>query len=318
MTKQSDSAPQFATIVGGAGFIGRHLGAALARSNQNVTVLDVDKAVGESAHWCTCTYCDVRCYEDVRGAFDRTDTVYLLASLLMKQCDEDPSNGWRTNVEGTFHVLNELAQRPQPPRIVYFSSSMVYGADAALCPFSEATPLAGETLYAQTKRAGEQLIRSYCTAYGGKAIIVRPFSVYGPRGMLARKGHFLGRWLERLRAGAPLVIDGDGGQTVDLVHVDDVVEACLLAEKLELARGEVETFNVGSGQETKVRRIAQWIQEVMPNVRIEFAPAKQHVMGRRCADIRKAEKVLDYHPKVSPEAGVKRLFEMALEGGVLM
>lgn len=308
MTRKSIRRAKHIAIVGGAGFIGSWLARALAGSGNAVTIIDIDTPEPDILEKCRYLRCDARSHDDMRGKLSGFDTVYMLVSALSRRCDEDPPNGWRTNVMTTAVVLDELALLQRPPHLVYFSSSMVYSSTTAVCPLSETAPVAGEALYDRTKLASEELVKSFCFAHSSTGVIFRPFSVYGPGRMAAEKGHFLARWRDRIRLGLPLIIDGDGNQSIDLLHVDDLVSTCLLATGLELAPGEVETFNVGSGEDARVRTIAEWIQQVDSGARLEFGPPRPFTIARRWADIGKAAKILGFWPKVSPEAGVKGLF----------
>lgn len=184
---------------------------------------------------------------------------------------------------------------------------MVYSTKARQSPLSETTQTEGESLYDRSKLACEAMLTSFCTAFKSKGIIFRPFSVYGKPLGRASSGHFIATWLEQARAGLPLVVDGGGRQTVDLIHIDDLARAAVAADSLELRAGEVEVFNLGSGRDSAVIDIARWIQSAFPGVELRFGPGRPHTIPRRWADIAKARGVLGFHPEVLPEAGIRAL-----------
>ena len=171
----------------------------------------------------------------------------------------------------------------------------------------ETAPTRGDALYDAAKLAKEAMLTAHCQSRGASACVLRPFSVYGPDGMKPESGHFIGTWLQRARDGQPLMIHGDGTQTIDLVHVSDLVAACALAERRRIAPGEAEVFNVGSGRDASVIEIAGWIRDEIPGVSIEHAPTEHRGIARRWADITKAREALGYEPAVDPEAGVRAL-----------
>ncbi|HEX5725834.1 MAG TPA: NAD(P)-dependent oxidoreductase, partial [Longimicrobiaceae bacterium] len=212
-------------LVGGAGFIGTRLAAALARQGARVAVLDRDRPRPAGVEWVPC---DVRLAGLEGAPLAGYDAVFLLAALLAKRCGEDPVEGWRVNVAGLGHAVEALRAAGGAPRVVFFSSAMVYATGCPPC-VDEDAPLAGAGLYGRSKLVGEELLAAAAETLGWDVTVLRPFTVYGPGPAAGERGHFVAHWLELARAGAPLTVHGDGTQTVDLVHVDDVAAACLAA-----------------------------------------------------------------------------------------
>lgn len=293
-------------IVGGAGFIGSWLARALAPSNE-VTILDIETPPADVAALCPFVRCDVREPGSLRGRLDGAETVYLLAGLLARRCDLEPEVGWQTNIAGTANAFAELAGSATLRRVVFFSSSMVYDSTCTQFPLTESAPVAGERLYDQSKLIGEELLRTFCACYGVEGLIFRFFSIYGPGRFLPEKGHFIATWIDMARRTGALTIHGDGSQTIDLLHVDDAVRSCVLAEARGIERGTVQTFNVGCGEDTPVRSVAGWIRDVSPDVEFRNEPGPKAQIMRRWADITKASRDLGYRPTVTPRDGVTAL-----------
>lgn len=298
-------------IIGGAGFIGSWLSQALAVDHK-VTIFDIDTPPSHLLETCSFEYCDVREKDALQGRLGSFEVVYMLAGLLAKRSMEEPHNGWQTNVLGTARAFEALADSTVLRRIVFFSSSMVFDSANEHFPLDEDAPRRGENLYDQSKLIGEDLLTTFCQSYGVEGLIFRFFSIYGPGSFLREKGHFIATWLDMVNKGDPIVIHGDGLQTIDLLHVDDAVAACLAGEKMAIDKGKVEIFNVGSGEDTAVKDISGWIQAVRPDAVLTHAPAPSVAIRRRWADISRAQAVLGYEPKVRPQAGVTALAKSRL------
>jgi len=296
-----------AAVVGGSGFLGAPLSRALGSLYDEVVVLDIEPPEPEVAAVCRYVRCDVRDPEQVTRHLRGFETVYLLAGLLAKRSDEEPATAWATNIGGTVTCLNALAGDPALRRVVFFSSSMIFDSASTVFPIHEDAPKRGERLYDQSKLIGEDLLTTFCRSYGVEGLAFRFFSAYGPGRFERRKGHFIATWIDMVRNGEPLLVHGTGEQTIDLIHVDDVVQACVLGETLEVPRGAVEAFNVGSGVDTRVIDIASWILEVQPDAELRHGPGPKAAIRRRWADITRARRVLGYAPSVRPEDGVKGL-----------
>jgi UDP-glucose 4-epimerase len=266
-------------------------------------VLDLERPRGSPATW---EFCDIR-RPDLGGARLRSyDAVFLLAAFLAKRCDEDPVEGWRTNVAGLANVVEALRQAGGPVRLIYFSSAMVYAAESRAC-VAEDAPLAGAGLYGHSKLIGEHLLCAAADTLAWDATVLRPFTVYGPGPAAGERGHFIARWLELVRAGAPLPVHGSGMQTVDLVHVDDVTAACLAVLDRPAVPGRFRAYNVGSGAETTILQLADWFREVEPGVRTIVSPSRAPAVVRRFADLTRSEAELGWRPLTMPREGIPRL-----------
>jgi len=289
-------------VTGGAGFIGTNLVAELSKEGDSVIVVD-NLVSGDSKRLPSSTSFykeDVRDTNTLIKLFVGVDVVVHLAALPSVQYSiEYPQETFDVNVSGTLSVL-EAMRRVNVPRIVFASSSAIYG-DTEQLPITEESPADPKTPYALHKRVGEELLTLWSQLYGVDTTSLRFFNVYGPHA--DPKGPYaavVSKFLQLHAEGKPLTITGDGKQTRDFVHVHDVVRAIIsAAEQPELGNGEV--LNIGSGARISVNEIARLIggEVTHTSARIESLHTQ--------ADIQKAQKKLQWEPMISFEAGIGEL-----------
>jgi len=168
-------------------------------------------------------------------------------------------------------------------------------------------PYHNRTMYGAAKVFNEGLLRSFAEMYGLDYVALRYFNVYGPRmDVHGVYTEVLIRWMERIAAGLPPVIFGDGGQTMDFVYIEDVARANVLAMKSDTSD---EVFNVASGTETSLRELAFLLMEVMgADLGVEYAPERKvNPVPRRLASTRAAADRLGFRTQVGLEDGLRRL-----------
>lgn len=212
---------------------------------------------------------------------------------------EDPRPYVRTNVEGTT-VLLEAVRRHPVRRFVFLSSSTVYGRGCAV-PFQEDGPLgAPASPYGVTKRAAEQMCLLYHGLYGVPVIMLRPFSVYGPR---LRPDLAMSVFARAIEDGQPLPLLGDGSQKRDFTYVSDLIDGVLAAWRSDCA-GEV--INLGHNEPIELRHVIALLEQALGKpAKIEPHPPHPGDLPVTCADLTKAARLLGYRPKVSIEEGVR-------------
>ena len=292
-------------VTGGCGFIGSHVVDALVRDGCEVAVLD-DLSTGNAEHLNPAAELvegDVADAEAVREAAAGAAWVFHLAALpRVQQSVDDPIGTHAVNVNGTLNVL-QAAREHGAERVVVSSSSSVYG-DQATHLMTEDLPPNPLSPYGLHKLMGEQYADLFAALFGMQVVSLRYFNVYGPR--QSAEGayalvipHFL-----RLRdEGKPLTVYGDGEQTRDYVHVDDVARANLQAASVELPAGRALALNVGSGEETSVNAIAALVggevEHVFPNPRGAFEEL------RKCADTARARDVISWEPRILLAEGIR-------------
>ncbi len=182
-----------------------------------------------------------------------TDTVFHMAALRITQCAAEPRRAMEVMVDATFDLFeNCVALRVR--KVVMASSASVYGMAETFPTREDHHPYGNRTLYGVAKIFGEGLARAFNEMHQLDYVSLRYFNAYGPRmDIHGRYTEVLIRWMERIEAGQPPVIFGDGRQTMDMVHGCDIARANILAA--EAAATDV-TLNIGSGSETSLRDLA--------------------------------------------------------------
>ena len=249
---------------------------------------------------------DLRDRQAVRAALEGIDTVFHLAAIRVTQCAEEPRLALEVMVDGTFNVA-EGAVEAGVKKVVAASSAAVYGMAEVFPTPEDHHPYANRTLYGAAKTFNEGLLRSFNDRYGLDYAVVRYFNVYGPRiDIFGPHTEVLVRWMERIEAGTPPLILGDGSQTMDFIHVDDVARATVLAARADVSD---EIFNVGSGVETSLNDLAHTLLKVMDSdLHPEYGPERSvNPVPRRLAATTKARQLLGFEATVDLEAGLRNL-----------
>ncbi|MFI9817460.1 NAD-dependent epimerase/dehydratase family protein [Saccharothrix variisporea] len=260
---------------------------------------------------------DIRDLDAVRSTMDGIDLVFHQAAIRITQCAEEPRLAHDVLATGTFNVL-EAAVQANVTKVVAASSASVYGL-AELFPTQENHhAYANRTLYGAAKVYNEGLLRSFNEMYGLDYVALRYFNVYGPRmDVFGVYTEVLVRWMERIAAGTPPLILGDGSQTMDFVYSTDIARANVLAAKSDVSD---EVFNVASGVETSLAQLADALLEVMgrSDLRPEHGPERKvNAVPRRLASTEAAREKLGFEASVSLHEGLTKLvswWQSELEG----
>jgi UDP-glucose 4-epimerase len=234
------------------------------------------------------------------------DAVYHFAALRITACATDTRRAREVMCDGSFNVV-EAARAAGVKKVVAASSASVYGMADSFPTREDHHPYNNRTWYGAAKVMLEGLLRSYHAMYGLPYVALRYFNVYGPRMDLHGKyTEVLIRWMERIDAGLPPLILGDGLQTMDFVYIDDVAHANVLA-----LAGDAEdsVFNIASGIETSLDDLAAALLRVMGcDLEPEYGPERAvNPVPRRLADTTKAQRELGYTAQVPLEDGLRRL-----------
>ena len=248
---------------------------------------------------------DIRNAATVHEAVRGIDAVLHMAALRITACAAEPRTALEVMCDGSFNVVE--AARAAGARVVAASSASVYGMADAFPTREDHHPYNDQTWYGASKVMLEGLLRSYHTMYGLPYVALRYFNVFGPR--MDTHGKYtevLIRWMDRIAAGDPPLILGDGTQTMDFVYIEDVARANVLALASNLS-GEV--FNIASGTETSLRGLAAALLNAMgSDLRPEYGPERAvNPVRRRLADTTKAEQQLHFTARVGLEEGLSRL-----------
>jgi UDP-glucose 4-epimerase len=298
-----------ALVTGGAGFIGSNLASALVADGVAVRVLD-DLSTGSMANLLDVAddlevvAGDIRAPDQVRRAMEDVDTVYHLAALpRVARSVADPFGTHLVNVNGTLNVLMG-ARDAGVRRLVFASSSSVYG-DTPTLPKSEDMAPRPQSPYAASKLAGEAYCRALSNVYGLEAVSLRFFNVFGPRqDPTGEYATAVPRFISRMLAGLPPTIFGDGKQSRDFTHIENVVRACrLAAETGRDVAGEV--INVGCGDRTSLLDLIDLLNGILgTTIEPEFADPRPGDVRDTEASVEKASRLLGYRPLVDLRQGM--------------
>jgi UDP-glucose 4-epimerase len=285
-------------VTGGSGFIGSHVVDKLRDKEIEVRVFDGVMPTFRD---------DIEYYQG--SILDRTalgfamhdiDAIMHLAAVAdVKDVFEEPHKSETINVRGTINVL-EAARHSNVKRVIYGSTTWVY-SDADENEVDESTPLhAPSHLYTVTKLVGEYYCQAYSELYGLDFTILRYGIPYGPR---ARDTAVIPIFARKALNKEPLTIAGDGSQFRKFIYVEDLAEAHVLALK-SIAKNKI--YNIDGKERISIRKIAETIQTILGNVKIEFTPARPGDFAGKEVSNELAKKELGWEPKTSFEEGLKR------------
>jgi UDP-glucose 4-epimerase len=251
---------------------------------------------------------DIRDLGTMHQVTQGMDAVIHMATLRITACAAEPRAALGVMCDGTFNMA-EAAQAAGVQKVVAASSASIYGlADVFPTP-EDHHPYNNRTWYGASKIMLEGLLRSFNDMYGLPYVALRYFNVYGPRMDIHGKyTEVLIRWMERIAAGQPPLILGDGTQTMDFVYIEDVARSNIAALRSDVSD---EVFNIGCGRETSLNELAAALLAAMGStLRPEYGPERKvNPVPRRLADVSKAERLLGFRARVGLEEGLSRLVE---------
>jgi NAD dependent epimerase/dehydratase len=308
-------------VTGADGFIGSHLTETLVRRGYDVRAFVYYNSMNNWG-WLEDSpvelrdsldvFCgDIRDPHGMRRAMKGCDAVLHLAALIaIPYSYHSPDSYVDTNIKGTLNVL-QAARDLGVSKIIHTSTSEVYGS-AKRVPIDEDHPLQGQSPYAATKIAADQLALSFYLSFDTPVAIIRPFNTYGPR-QSARA--IIPTIISQIASGSSSIRLGALHPTRDFNYVSDTVEGFVAALNAERIAGEV--INIGSGFEITVGELARLIVEIYGReVTIEtdeerMRPEKSEV-ERLCADNSKAARMLNWKPGYGGREGLRRGLEQTI------
>ncbi|MGE5391339.1 MAG: SDR family oxidoreductase [Deltaproteobacteria bacterium] len=296
-------------VTGGAGFIGSHLVDRLLLDGHEVTVLD-NFSTGRpenlkhqiDAKNLKLVEIDIQDQSAIQPYFDNVDWVFHLAALAdIVPSIEKPADYFRSNVDGTFAVLEAVRHSAGVKKFLYPASSSCYGIPD-MYPTPETAEIRPQYPYALTKNLGEQMVMHWGRLYKIPVISLRLFNVYGTRSRTSGTyGAVFGVFLKQKLAGKPFTVVGDGNQTRDFTYVTDVADAFVSAAKSDI---ENEIFNVGSGGTYSVKHLVNLLSG-----EVVYIPKRPGEPDCTFADIDKIQRILHWEPQVSFVQGVAKVVE---------
>jgi UDP-glucuronate 4-epimerase len=304
-------------VTGAAGFIGSHLIAALAARGDEVVGIDnfdpfYPRAmkernlaeVGERPGLCFHELDMLDADAVARLLTAETVVVHLAAKAGVRPSIADPTGYARANVAGTAAVL-EAARRAGVARIVFGSSSSVYG-DSTPVPFREdAAAIDPVSPYAATKRAGELLVSALAPIHGFRVASLRFFTVFGPR---QRPDLAIHSFARRMAEGKPLTLFGDGTQSRDYTYCDDIVAGVIAAvDWTATAPVGMDIFNLGGSRPVALKTLVGELSAALGiRAEVQWAPLPPGDVQRTCADPAKSRAALGFEPRVTFPEGIRR------------
>ena len=292
-------------VTGAAGFIGSHLVEALRAAGHGVVAIDAftdyyDPArKEENAAGLDVSRLDLA--EDELDFGDADGVFHLAGQPGVRSFGPVFADYVRHNVLATQRVLEAAGGA----RVVLASSSSVYG-EAETYPTPEDTPPRPLSPYGITKLAAEHLARAYATSFGRDTVVLRYFTVYGPR---QRPDMALERIVEALAAGTPFELYGDGSQSRSFTYVADAVAATIAAMERAPAGA---TYNVGGGEEATMREAIATLERISGRrLDVRSGPPAAGDVRRTSADVSRIRAGLDWAPRVRLEDGLSEQWSWA-------
>jgi UDP-glucose 4-epimerase len=301
-------------VTGGAGFIGSHVADRFLGMGHEVVILD-DLSTGKrrnipgGARFEECDIRDPRAAELVKtGGFDVI--AHLAAQMDVRRSVADPMFDASVNVIGTLNLLEAARTLERRPRFVFASTGGALYGDFVATPTPEEAAKDPDAPYGVAKLSVEHYLAYYGRIHGFGTMVLRFGNVYGPRQDPHGEAGVIAIFCQRILAGKPVTIFGDGTQTRDYVYVGDVAEAFVRA-----ALGPIpdagpmnnRSCNVGTALETSVLELAERLRRLSGrHAEISFAPARAGELMRSCLEVSKSRRVLEWEAKVPLEEGLSK------------
>jgi UDP-glucose 4-epimerase len=300
-------------VTGGAGFIGSHLVDRLVHLASQVVVFDdfstglIENLKTSESPRLEIVRADINDSEKIRIALKDTEIIFHEAALVNVPLSfEEPDKTNRINVDGT-KTLIQYAAGSSAEKIILASSSAVYG-DVNIFPTPEDSPKCPISPYGWSKLKAEELCLKASTEAGLDVAILRYFNVYGERSVQGPYSGVICRFAERLLAGSSPLIFGDGKQTRDFIHVEDVVRANVLAASKKRTASNV--FNVGTGSHISIQELAELETRLIigneDGIPISYLPAKPGDIMNSYGDVSRIKTGLGFVAAIPLDAGLAR------------
>lgn len=314
-------------VIGGAGFIGGFVVSELLKHPVKSVVIYDNFARGkrenieDSLKDERCTIFshggDIRDIDILDSAMQDVDYVFHLAAMWLLHCKDYPRTAFDVNIQGTFNVL-EACVKHKVKKLVYSSSASVYG-DAVEVPMTEDHPFNNTNFYGATKISGEAMCTAMNDRYGLPIVGLRYMNVYGPgQDQHAVYSGVIPIMLNKIEAGEPPTINGDGSQAYDFIYVEDVAKANVDAL---LSDVQIGYYNVGTEVQTSIRELCDTILKLKnSDLKVTYKPyapddARQFVQNR-IGSAQKAREEIGFSYSISLEQGLQKLIDWRIEKGI--
>jgi CDP-paratose 2-epimerase len=338
------SSPGPVLITGGAGFIGTNLAHRLLTGGQPVLLYDnlARPGVEQNLRWLRDTHgaqvsvevADVRNAETLAQAVSQASQIFhFAAQVAVTTSLNDPIEDFEVNAGGTLNLLEAIRAQDTPPPLVFTSTNKVYGAlpdvglrrrnlryeptDPSLrqTGVSESRPLDFHSPYGCSKGCADQYVLDYARTYGLPAIVFRMSCIYGAHQFGTEDQGWVAHFLIRAMEDRPITLYGDGRQVRDILCVDDLVDAFLLAQK-HMSTESGQAFNIGGGPGNTVSllELLDLIGELLgQKPEVEFDAWRPGDQRYYVSDTGKFQRTTGWQPRVTVEDGLERLTRWLLE-----
>ncbi len=331
-------------ITGGAGFIGTNLAHRLLSAGQPVTIYDnlSRPGVEQNIHWLRQTHgdlvrlekADIRDAAPLRAAVARASKVFhFAAQVAVTTSLNDPIEDFEINARGTLNLLEALRAQKNPPPLLFTSTNKVYGdlkqirlrirkeryepedEEVRQHGFGEERPVHFHSPYGCSKGAACQYVQDYARTFGLRTVVFRMSCIYGPHQFGTEDQGWVAHFLIKALENSPITFYGDGRQVRDILFVEDLVDALLLAhEKIDAISGCAFNIGGGPGKTTSLLELIHLIGELhgqRPQLRFEQWRAADQLYY--VSDTRLFSRLTGWAPKISVRVGVAKLFHWLLE-----
>ena len=326
-------------ITGGAGFIGTNLADRLLSAGQSIIVLDnlSRDGVEHNLRYLCSKYAglvrveaaDIRDRAVVRRVMPQVAGVYhFAAQTAVTTSMVSPEHDFEVNARGTLELLEAARACHEPPFFLYTSTNKVYGglSDVALAKvderyepaddalrargISERRPLDFHTPYGCSKGTADQYVLDYARAFGLPATVFRMSCIYGPHQCGTEDQGWVAHFALRALAGEPISIYGDGSQVRDLLFVEDLVDALVLARE-HIAHMQGQAYNVGGGvaNSASVIQVVRQIEQLHGSVAVSFGEWRPSDQRYYVSDTSKLRAATGWSPRVDVATGVERMYQ---------
>lgn len=287
-------------VTGCSGFIGK---AILEEYHSNLFGIDLSDIISDINFFKG----DIRDSEFLEKVFANNSidvVIHLAAKAGVRPSLLNPLEYVSTNVGGTVNILNYM-QKYNVPKIVFASSSSVYG-NSDILPFKEDMQnFVQISPYACSKKTAEEFIKTYSKLYGIKAVCLRFFTVYGPN---QREDLAIHKFAKSILNEQPITMYGDGNSTRDYTYITDIVDG--IKRAVEYDKTDFEIINLGSSHPIALKDMISTLEKALgKQAKIIQLPMQAGDVMNTYADISKAKELLGYEPKVSFEEGIRRFVE---------
>ncbi|WP_457623732.1 GDP-mannose 4,6-dehydratase [Persephonella sp.] len=328
-------------ITGGCGFLGSNLATEVLGRNEELIIFDNLYRVGsyKNLEWLKTkgnfkfVHGDIRNREDIESVIkqEKPDIIFHLAGqVAMTTSIQNPRLDFEVNALGTFNLLDSVRKFSPESIVIYSSTNKVYGdlewvnyeetETRYIAPqfpkgFPENIPLEFHSPYGCSKGSADQYMLDFYRIFGIRTVVFRHSSMYGGRQFSTYDQGWIGWFCLKaveIKKGIlkePFTIHGNGKQVRDVLYADDMIDLYFkTVENIEKVKGEV--FNIGGGMENSLSLLELFnLLESMLDIKLEYKklPPRESDQKVFVADITKAEKLINWKPKVSKEEGIKRM-----------